>query len=218
MQHAIDIEPNGSRSSDPGNTGPDRGLTKNGAGGLSRENSQGQPKPMNMGKPTPAISVAVLENTAFIKISGRANFNSSVDFKRLVHELRQKGLNRFMLDLGDCVTMDSTFLGVLAGIALRDIDGRESDPSGPRVHMDLLNPNPRITELLENLGVIHLFNLLHQPTPCTVMFQPQESGAPPSKAELSRHCLEAHVTLMDINPDNIPKFKDVAQFFEQDLK
>ena len=37
-------------------------------------------QPRNMGKPTPAISVAVLDNTAFIKIPGRANFNSSVDF------------------------------------------------------------------------------------------------------------------------------------------
>ena len=171
-----------------------------------------------MGKPTPGISVAVLDNTAFIKVPGRANFNSSVDFKRLVQELRHKGLNRFMLDLGECVTMDSTFLGVLAGIALRDIDGRESDPSTPRVHIDLLNPNERITDLLENLGVIHLFNILHQPTPCTVMFEPQAASAPPSKEDLSRHCLEAHVTLMDVNPENIPKFKDVAQFFEQDLK
>ena len=171
-----------------------------------------------MAKPSPVISVAVLDHTAFIKIAGRANFTLSVDFKRLVHELRQRGLNRFMLDLGDCLTMDSTFLGVLAGIALRDIDGKESAPTDPRVQMDLLNPSPRIADLLENLGVMHLFTIIHQPTPCTLMFEPRQHGAAPSKEELSRNCLEAHVTLMDLNPENIPKFKDVAQFFEEDLK
>lgn len=171
-----------------------------------------------MPKPSPGISVAVLDNTAFIKVPGRANFASSVDLKRLVRELRQNGYDRFMLDLGECVTMDSTFLGVLAGIALRDIDGKESNPASPRVHLDLLNPNPRISDLLENLGVMHLFNILHQPTPCTTMFEPRGNGEPPTREELARNCLEAHLTLMNINPDNIPKFKDVAEFFAQDLK
>jgi hypothetical protein len=36
--------------------------------------------------------------------------------------------------------------------------------------------------------------------------------------EISRTCLEAHQTLMRINPDNIAKFKDVAQFLAEDLK
>lgn len=171
-----------------------------------------------MAKPAPVISVAVMDHTAFIKVAGRANFTLSVDFKRLVQELRQRGFKRFMLDLGECVTMDSTFLGVLAGIALRDIDGKESAPSDERVHLDLLNPSSRVTDLLENLGVVHLFTILNQPTPCTLMFEPRQNGVPPSKEELSRNCLDAHVTLMDVNPENIPKFKDVAAFFEQDLK
>ena len=159
-----------------------------------------------------------MDHIAFIKVAGRANFTLSVDFKRLVQELRGRGYNRFMLDLGQCLTMDSTFLGVLAGIALRDIDGKESGPADERVHLDLLNPSPRVTDLLENLGVVHLFTILNQSTPCTMIFEPRENGAAPSKEELSRNCLEAHMTLMDVNPENIPKFKDVAAFFEQDLK
>ena len=35
---------------------------------------------------------------------------------------------------------------------------------------------------------------------------------------MSRTCLDAHQTLMEINPANIPKFKDVAQFLADDLK
>ena len=44
------------------------------------------------------------------------------------------------------------------------------------------------------------------------------SPHPISKKEMSRNSLEAHRTLMDLNPANIPKFKDVAQFLAEDLK
>ena len=63
--------------------------------------------------------VFVGERFACIKISGRANFTSSIDFKTVVQELRQKGCNYFVLDLSECALMDSTFLGVLAGFGLK---------------------------------------------------------------------------------------------------
>ena len=65
-----------------------------------------------MAKAPPVISVAVVDHTAFIKIPGRANFTSSVDFKTVVNELRGRGVDHFVMDLGECVTMDSTFLGI----------------------------------------------------------------------------------------------------------
>jgi hypothetical protein len=39
-----------------------------------------------------------------------------------------------------------------------------------------------------------------------------------SREEISRTCLEAHLTLMDINPDNVPRFKEVAKFLAEDLE
>lgn len=165
------------------------------------------------------MSVAVVEKTAFVKVPGRANFSSSVEFKTLVSELRGNGINRFVLDLGECVTMDSTFLGVLAGLALRNSDGKELGPEGQKLHLDLLNPNQRISDLLDNLGVVHLFNVLHQTNPCTALFEPVDHNQSlPTREELSRNCLEAHEVLMRINPDNIPKFKEVTQFLAEDLR
>jgi hypothetical protein len=40
----------------------------------------------------------------------------------------------------------------------------------------------------------------------------------PTKEEISRNCLQAHELLMRINPDNIPKFKEVTQFLAEDLR
>src|SRR4051812_24766951 len=111
-----------------------------------------------MSTPSARMLVLVAKKFACIKISGRANFNSSIDFKVLLNELLQKGFTRFVLDLSECVLMDSTFLGVLAGFGLRVTPG---DNGVQSVAIELLNPNPRISELLENLGVLHLFQLNH---------------------------------------------------------
>lgn len=172
-----------------------------------------------MGKQSPVMSVAVVEDTAFVKIPGRANFGSSVEFKTLISELRCRGIAHYVLDLGECVTMDSTFLGVLAGLALRNADGKETSAAGEKLQLELLNPNARIADLLDNLGVVHLFTVLHQENPCTALFEPVGNNGPaPSREEISRNCLEAHQLLMRINPDNIPKFKDVTQFLAEDLR
>jgi anti-sigma B factor antagonist len=165
-----------------------------------------------MTRPGPALSVAVVERTAFVKVIGRVNFTTSHDLKALVQELRARGFSEFVLDLHECITMDSTFLGVLAGLVLRNNGSAQEG-----LVIELLNPNARVTDLLENLGVLDLFKVRNQAVPCTLIFEPAMESAP-SKEEITRNCLKAHQTLMEVNPDNIPKFKEVAQFMAEDLK
>jgi anti-anti-sigma factor len=170
-----------------------------------------------MKTPGPELTVCLANGEVWLKVSGRANFSSSVDFKTLVGRLREQGYRSFVLDLTDCLLMDSTFLGVLAGLGLKfgQAGNGKADAS-----IELLNPNSRISDLLENLGVNHLFPVRQGPP-----LSPdgrnciQQAAAPPTdKTELARTCLEAHQTLMNINPDNVPKFKDVAKFLAEDLK
>ena len=169
-----------------------------------------------MNKSAPTLLVSVTDQLAIIKIVGRATVASSVSFKRLVNELRDRGFQHFILDLSECATMDSTFLGVLAATALKATGGTEpSRDSG----LELLNPNDRVAELLDNLGVAHLFRTSYCPVPNGSKFTVADgasSGA--TREEISRTCLEAHQLLMQINPDNVPKFKDVTQFLAEDLK
>jgi anti-anti-sigma factor len=163
---------------------------------------------------TPSLQVAVVDPVALVRIGGRANLVRSGDFKTLIYELQSRGLRQFILDLTECLIMDSTFLGILAGFAKR-----LAESSGGEPPITLLNPNPRIADLLENLGVASLF-LIRQgvaplAAPCAPV-APSSSGA--SKVETTRLCLEAHETLMALNPANIPKFKDVAKFIAEDLE
>lgn len=170
----------------------------------------------------PTLLVAVIDRAAVVKVNGRANFTASVTFKRLLCELRDRGFDDFRLDLTDCITMDSTFLGVLAGTAVKlsNCPGRNArpDPAQP-ARLCLVNPNARVLDLLDNLGVSELFRTVQCATPV-----PGEEGLTPaaeitaSREEISRTCLEAHQVLMEVNPDNVPKFKDVAQFLAEDIK
>jgi anti-sigma B factor antagonist len=173
----------------------------------------------------PSLLVAVADRAAIVKVKGRANFTTSVGFKRLVSELSRRGLDDFVLDLTECVTMDSTFLGVLAGTALRMAEsGRVLPPNdaqtetGGTARLRLLNPNPRVADLLENLGISELFCTIQEPPRAEGRYEAQPPQAPPTKEELTRTCLEAHKLLMDLNPENVPKFKEVAQFLAEDLK
>jgi len=156
------------------------------------------------------------EQFACIRIVGRANFASSVDFKALVDELRQKGCNCFVLDLSECVLMDSTFLGVLAGFGLK-INGPRGEAKDRR--LELFNPAPRIEELLESLGLMRLFRVARGPVVLPEPTQPTEAQpASPSREEVTRTCLDAHRLLMHLHPENVARFKDVAQFLAEDLK
>ena len=161
------------------------------------------------------LLVAVLDRLVVVKISGRANFTLSVDFKRLMAEMRARGRQHFALELGQCLMMDSTFLGVLAGLALKLA---EEQPGCPQA-FSLIAPNARILDMLDNLGVQHLFRVADNSAPPPESFSAIEpTGASAPKAEISRTCLEAHELLMAVNPGNIAKFKDVTAFMAEDLK
>jgi anti-anti-sigma regulatory factor len=169
-----------------------------------------------MNTPSAKLLVWAGERSACIRIIGRANFTSSLDFKALVTELRQRGCDCLGLDLSECVLMDSTFLGVLAGFGLKL---RNGNGDGGKHGIELLNPSARITELLDTLGVLHLFTLTQGPValPEQTDLCPHPSASP-SKEEVTRTCIEAHQTLMDISPANAARFKDVAQFMAESLK
>jgi anti-anti-sigma regulatory factor len=147
---------------------------------------------------------------------GRANFSVSTDFKSLVQGLVQQGQRRFVLDLSECLVMDSTFSGVIAGLSIRLTKVTDQNPG---VCLGLYRPNERIRDLLDSLGVLTLFEVFTElPAGETLPVTQLLPSTDPSKQEITRTCLEAHELLMELNPANVNKFKDVARFFAEDLK
>ena len=158
-----------------------------------------------MSLPVASLQVAVSEGVVCVKISGPANFNSSPGFKTIANQLCADAGHLLLLDLADCVTMDSTFLGMLASLSQR-----------LEKPIELLNPSDRIIGLLDNLGVLDFFKIDQGENPLTANLQ-QADTAPADKREMTETSLEAHRLLMGLNPDNIPRFKDVAKYLEEDL-
>src|SRR5258706_8291556 len=144
-----------------------------------------------MSNSPPNLSVCVGENIVCIRIAGRANFHSSVDFKALVLALRQSGHARFVLDLEKCQLMDSTFLGVLAGLGLKFAE--ESNGSNPPT-IELMCASSRISDLLENLGIAHLFKPFQGTPPAGEKLDVDvvnQNGAALDRKEITRTRLEA---------------------------
>jgi len=165
------------------------------------------------------LTVHVDDEVVWVKITGRAGCTCSVDFRKLIYGLREKGWRRFVLDLTECQLMDSTFLGVLAGIGLR-FSEEQAAANGNAATIELVNPSDRVSGLLENLGVAQLFTVSHRAAPAVdddKAVDVVEAGET-NRTEMQRTSLEAHRLLIQLDPRNGSKFKDVCSFLEEDLR
>ena len=151
------------------------------------------------------LQVAMTEAVACVRVDGPANFAVGVDFRSVAIQCCEQGGRVLLIDLAACPNMDSTFLGILVGL------------TGKLDRIELLNPCERVTDLLENLGVLDLMTVGQGPNPFFDRLEAADS-AKADKRALTEASLEAHKLLMEVNPENVPKFKDVARFLEEDLE
>jgi anti-sigma B factor antagonist len=159
------------------------------------------------------ILVARSANLGFIKVAGRGSFQNSGCVKVFYQQLLKEGVNRFVVDLDACTYLDSTFLGILLGLGLK-----LKEAGNGLLH--ILNASPRNLELLRNLGLDRLINIDSQRVELNgVNEKPlEEMPCPvPTRSEAAPTILEAHENLMEFDPRNVPKFKDVVEFLREDL-
>lgn len=168
------------------------------------------------------ILAAPVGEITWIRICGKGSFQNSPDLKGYVKtRIGEGGLN-FVIDLTDCPTMDSTFMGTLTGFAieLMDADGAT---------VEVVNANLRNQQLLQNLGLDQVLTLdvggtLHAELRLQVdtIFKDANCQAVPQselpKVEQAEHVLEAHEALSAANQENAPRFLDVVEYFRKDLE
>lgn len=158
--------------------------------------------------PHPVYLVDAYSDPVLIRIQGRACFQNSACLKDFVAEMLRQGKQRMVIDFQQCASMDSTFLGVLAGTAL---EMRRLQPPGSLV---LARMSPRNLELVRNLGLHRLltvdadesklgFGRADKPLACT---------SSRSELENARLVLDAHENLVAADASNQAKFQDVLAF------
>jgi len=161
-----------------------------------------------------SIQVGVNGPAVWVKVEGRGSFLNSGNFKEFAREMVDRGYREFVIDLANCVMMDSTFMGTLAGVALRLKElGRG--------HLHVVHCGERSRELLSGLGLDQIFSIHSngEVAPECESLQRKSSGElqHDKKKEQARVMLEAHEALCKAAPENVFRFKDVLDYLKQDL-
>jgi anti-anti-sigma regulatory factor len=154
-------------------------------------------------------------DTVWAKVEGRATFQISPGLKKYSADMMRRGFRRFVVDLQDCETMDSTFMGTLAGISLHLAEIGQGD-------LKVIHANSRTASLLSNLGLDQIFEVIEagadtpagRPAPDPKALT-EANGVKLSEEEVRKQMLDAHQALVAAEPQNAVRFQNVIEVLEQ---
>jgi anti-sigma B factor antagonist len=162
-----------------------------------------------------SIQVGVSGKAVWVKVEGKGNFLNSGNLKEFTREMINRGYRDFVVDLQDCAMMDSTFMGTLAGVALRLKELGHG-------HLHVVNCGERSRDLLTGLGLDQIFNIHSNGAiapQCEILNgAPAAAEASMQKQQQAQQMLDAHEALCEAAPENFSRFKDVLDYLKQDLQ
>jgi anti-sigma B factor antagonist len=164
-----------------------------------------------------SIQVGVNGSVVWVRVAGRGSFLNSGSLKEFAREMVNRGYREFVFDLEECVMMDSTFMGTMAGMALR-----LKELGQGRLHV--IRCGERSRDLLSGLGLDQIFDIQADGAAapqCEALTQTNGEPAQKSataKREQAGTMLEAHEALCQAAPENLTRFKDVLEYLKQDLQ
>lgn len=151
-----------------------------------------------------------------IAVRGPGNFALGPLLKQFATLATEEGCSRLVLDLRECSAVDSTFLGVMAGLA-----GRMKRRDLPGI--DVIRVSDKLRDTLKTLGLDRLM-ALHASVPEDLAFLPQGTDGlqplrpkpPPSRGMTRQTMIQAHEALSELSEANALRFKDVLAFLRND--
>ena len=168
-----------------------------------------------MAQEDPHFLVNPYEDPVVVKINGKASFLNSSPVKELFDQLTDQGRKRFIVDFQQCSGMDSTFLGILAGLGIKLM---KMEPKGSVV---LCRLGSRNRELVRNLGLHRLLTIDEgHEAPSSARNEELEAvdeSTHLSEVENARLVLQAHENLVEIDESNKTKFQDVISFLKNQM-
>ncbi len=163
--------------------------------------------------PEPVFQVNAYSEPVVLKISGRVSYLNALPVNDFFKRMEKLDKRNFVLDFAKCTSMDSTFLGIVVGAALRV---RKKDPPGSFV---LCRLGTRNLESVRNLGLHRIASV--------------DAGDFPMEYESSGQCLEtskngeienaklvlqAHENLIEIDEKNKSRFQDVVAYLKNQVE
>ena len=161
-----------------------------------------------------SIQVGVNGSAVWVRVEGRGSFLNSGNLKEFAQEMVNRGYREFVIDLQNCAMMDSTFMGTMAGVALRLKELGQG-------HLHVVRCGNRSRELLSGLGLDQIFDIHSNGSLAPACQSLEEAVQPPAPAEKKQEqaqtILAAHEALCEASPENFLRFKDVLDYLKQDL-
>jgi len=169
-----------------------------------------------MAQDEPSFLVNPYEDPVVVKINGKASFLNSAPVKELFDHLLEQGRARFVIDFQNCSGMDSTFLGILAGLGINLMKKKEGGS------VVLCRLGTRNLELIQNLGLHRLLTVdtgdISESLPEEGDMEAIQEKGRLSQVENARLVLQAHENLVEINESNKTKFQDVISFLKNRME
>ncbi len=160
------------------------------------------------------ILVATNNEIVQIRVTGRATFQCSQSLRDFCVNIVVTPVSKIIIDLSECVTMDSTFMGVLAMLGLR--------AKAKGIPVEVVNADKSQKGLLTGLGLGKLFGFtqtanseVNWETLCAAVADDSDSN---NQLEKAQTILDAHESLVKVDFNNFPKFKNVLEFLKEDIQ
>jgi len=160
---------------------------------------------------SPVYLIHAQGDPLIVKIEGRAHFRNAAPLDEALLRFVADGARRVVIDFHACESMDSTVLGILAGVGLAL---NEAEPPGQMV---LAGLDERLRELLENVGLQHIAELSGRQAETAGDFQPLTEKAQ-SSLEAAKLVLRAHEDLIEADPNNAGQFQDVVALVREEIR
>jgi len=156
------------------------------------------------------IFVSKNNDTYLVKVSGRATFAVGPTLRNLVQRIESdnevKGVS---IDLSGCTGMDSTFMGILAMLALKIRNNKHS--------VQIANADEANKKLLDGLGLNKIFDYVENSKEEKQNWK-KEKEKDVSFKENAETVLQAHKSLVKTDIENVEKFKNVIEQVEKEIK
>jgi anti-anti-sigma regulatory factor len=161
-----------------------------------------------MSGPQAYLEVARAEDAVYVRVHGYGSFAVAKPLREFTEAGLAAGCRKFLIDLSDAASCDSTFLGVLAGLAAQ---------TGGEGWIQLINANPQTTKVMTDIGITRMMRLRTDPVELPdVPLQRLEAelGTPQERV---RTAAEAHRNLLPLDAENEARFRGVLDILEREL-
>jgi anti-sigma B factor antagonist len=162
--------------------------------------------------------VAANHDSFYVRVVGLATMNNSPFLQEVLEDFRTRGYHRFIFDLETCSGFDSTFMGIILGVALsgNGKSGGVGAPGTGGASVILVNCNQEHTRLLSGVGVDRMVRLSPTPIQCPLELQRLEDR-PPDPLRRMRSVMSAHENLVKLGGGNHEKFGALVEALRREL-